>query len=225
MSNEVQTQERGSHSVANWAHLAMRAIEMRIRPSERKLRRIISRAERVNTGTFGRLPLSERTTNSCGLVTDVFKYCLEDEAKRGGNAGWTANTYQLIDIHLAAAGVESPSDPRYDTILVDAFQHGINVAKIDDKRYLVDLSFGQFALPNGKGSRVKNPQSKVAMALMTRGYVPLTNDNLREYLSLTTLNDHDYTTSVTVDVLDKVEPLYANGFDGPRPELHPAIGR
>lgn len=174
-------------------------------------------------------------TNKKSLMAQDSGYYLREPGCRGGLCGYVSHlsahsaerlggsgsVYQVQDLHrirnIAEAGdVENL-----------AFRHGFSVVDIKSESYLVDLSFGQFVdpvtghiggvinnLPGGMfattnfgvDTGMSLSQSNVAQSLLKKGYVPLTESNLREYLNITSrvpLNSYEKAT----DLLRSTKPL------------------
>ncbi len=194
---------------------------------ETRATNLVARAERVLVGRQNLAPLAERKSMSCGLVTDVFRYYTQDDAARFGYDA-KAETFQLADLHAAAQGL-APSDPELYTQLEGGgfegpFRHAMNILAVGGgkraKRFLVDLSFGQFVARGGKPA-ISFRNRGMAFKLLERGFVPLTNKNLREYLRITTTaKDPSYTQMTTTDLFAQGTPL---GYDGQR-DFEPAWG-
>lgn len=201
--------------------------EKRDASPEARAASLVARAERVLVSHRGLAPLSERTSMSCGHVTDVFRYYTDVDSAQSGYAA-KAETFQLADIHAAAQGL-APSDPKlYATVgggrFAGPFRHAMNILTVGEgkaaKKFLVDLSFGQFVAQGGK-PQISFRNGGIASTLLERGFVSLTKKNLQEYLSITTdLKDSKYIKQVGIDLLSRVTPL---GYDGKR-DFDPSWG-
>jgi hypothetical protein len=92
--------------------------------------------------------------------------------------------YSVEDVHETFSGRYSGSD---------TFSHYFDVLRSGDQPFLVDLSFVQFFTDDGRVGQMRSywvdsglgTGNPVAEALMSKGYLPFTDDTLRQYLALT----------------------------------------
>lgn len=174
-------------------------------PQERLIE-IIDRFERGWTAE-GRSTRDQRHWGDCNMAPDIFSFVALDEGKRRGFEVMP-RIYQLKDLHATAGGSRD-----------DAFQHGFNTITIGDSSYLVDLTFPQFLGDNGKlqwGPKDKGYEryssgipndNPLAQELVTQGFVPLTDENLQEYLRITSYaEDRTYVRNMKVELLSEITP-------------------
>ena len=177
-------------------------IQERNNPPNVKLDSIIERFERGWAGV-GYEPREERRWGSCNIAPDMFMYVADEEGKKHGYSVATKK-YQVLTLHEEAGGKHGES-----------FQHAINTAVVGGEQFLVDLTFAQFRGPDGMlqqssakySSGVEN-SNPLAVELITSGYAPLTDRNLKEYLRITSLSaDKSYIDNVSIEWLGNVPDL------------------
>lgn len=185
-------------------------------PSENQLVSVIDRFERGFT-KMGFKSRAERQWGDCNIAPDIFSFVANDESKRQGFTA-DARQYQLLDLHEAAGGPKNK-----------AFQHGFNTISIGGEAFLVDLTFAQFQGDNGYLSAVNEQYSSgvennnhLATELVDKGYAPLTDTNLQEYLRITSLSsDKQYCTDMTAQLLQTIQtrPVELAPSDGVTPSF------
>jgi hypothetical protein len=183
---------------------------------EEELQGLIDRFEQ-GWASIGGGPRDQRKFGDCNSVPDILAGIAADEHERNGLQA-EVKLFQLENLHTAAGGFG-----------LEAFRHGFNTINISDQSFLVDLTFGQFlgtsgnleAGPKmgGKFADMKRLSSGApndtpfVQEIIAKGYVPLTDDNLREYVRITSMaKDKSYSENVTTELLDIVRPLEPNPF-------------
>lgn len=179
-----------------------------ISPAEQKLRSAMSRYDESWLADMG-YPREASEWGDCNIGPDMIGHVVLDEARRHGFSA-TSKRYQLRRVHEAAGGS-----------FEDAFQHAFNIVNIDDEAFLVDTTFAQFFGENGLiGDGAREYREKVnsgvsndnplAVALKIDGYVPLTPENFKEYLRITSKSPHrEYTDTADPVLLGEVPELEA----------------
>jgi hypothetical protein len=167
-----------------------------------KLEHIIERFEKGWAG-MGYEPREVRRWGSCNIAPDIFMYVASDESQKN-EYNVDIKKYQVLTLHEEAGGKHGES-----------FQHAMNTAVVDGEQFLVDLTFAQFRGPDGMlqqssaqySSGVENA-NPLAVELITNGYAPLTDGNLKEYLRITSLSaDKSYIDNVSIEWLGNVPDL------------------
>lgn len=180
---------------------------------ERIAQELVARVER-GLAELHVPPRDARGWGWCNFVPDALSYCaLQDGEENGYRV--KPQIFQLADVHSKAAGL-SPSDDGSGQVKRSAFRHAFNVLTIEDQPFLMDLTFAQFLGGNGYIGNLPTDEwtsepndNLLAQQLITHGYVPLTDETLREYLRITTLNpDPDYLGNVNIGLLADIEPLF-----------------
>lgn len=180
--------------------------------AEQKLTQMIDRVEH-GLRAQGRTSREHRRWGDCNTVPDIFSVVALDEGRRHGFEV-DVRQYQVADMHKAIGG-------SYD----EAFRHGLNTISLDGESFLVDLSFAQFIGKNGVlrsgpeaagdnySSGVSN-DNPLAQQLIKAGFVPLTAENLQEYLRITTqAEDRSYIFAAQPSMLDGVKTLPVEVFE------------
>lgn len=134
----------------------------------------------------------------CGLVADVVNRVAEREG------GIESNGYDLRNIH-EQMGVAD----KYGT-----FQHEPNILRVGSQLFVVDISFCQFLDPQtgeirqGRfNTRIPYADNLLAQELLSKGYFPLTDESLRDYLNISSASpDRSYIQTATLGKLLSVDP-------------------
>lgn len=139
----------------------------------------------------------------CGLTSDLVKRAAERTGMRG-------YTFQALTIH-----------EDYGANPLDAFQHAFNIVSSGSSQFIVDASFGQFVnLETGQigdGGLISGliEDNPIALRLLRDGYVPLTDESVRDYLRATTgALDKSHTQRITAREIVSNKELWL-GFDRP----------
>lgn len=156
-------------------------------------------------------PNPEATIAQAVGYVDSFHNRLGDIRAPGNRKERCGDIARQVQMSAAKEGLSLPmieipklhglfgGDPR------KAFMHYANLG--DDLGVLVDLTFCQFVDESGRISQVENSfsglvsDSRVAEMLLRDGMIPLTDETLRGYLSVTTVGDKSYIASATVEAL------------------------
>lgn len=175
-------------------------------------------------------PRDQREWGWCNFVPDAVTYCAIQDGKENGYQVQSLN-YLTKDLHRVAAGVVPDRNSEdYAKFYQDTFAHQFNVLVIKGKPFLVDLTFSQFVGPNGniwygaKGidTDISNDHP-LAQQLLHAGFAPLTNENLQDYLRMTTISeDKSYIGNVTTDLFTEVQPRPFDPEDNEVMEVPPA---
>ena len=173
-------------------------------------------------------PRDQRRPGSCNLIPGILMYCAHCDAQQSGYE-LQAQAYQVNDLHRAAARrTPAIDDERAER---DSFYHAFNVITVNGYSFLADLTFAQFRGPDDRireqalDTSIAFSTNELAGTLVAAGYVPLTDENLREYLRITSaINDHAYLKGVTAAILSTVAALDMERFvdekeDGLTPQL------
>lgn len=170
--------------------------ETRLTP-EQRVAAVVSQADAlfVRKG-MPRVPGERRSI--CGLAADVFTRVAEREG------GLESNGYDLRNVH-EQMGVAD----KYDT-----FQHEPNILRAGSQLFMVDIAFCQFLDPKtgeikqGRfNTHVPYADNPLAQELLGKGYFPLTDELLRDYLNISSASpDKSYIQSATVERLLSIDP-------------------
>ncbi len=187
-----------------FARAMIDGLEQEPTPSAR-LENVIERFERGWVARGNSDSRSTRMWGDCNLGPDILGYVLNDQSQRDGFDA-VSKKVQLLDLHSLASGNRYP----------EAFQHGFNLLTIDGEKFLADVTFGQFLGEDGTLQWAGSPNfssgvsndNPLAVQLVEDGYVPLTNENLYEYLRITSQEkDRSYVKNINVEMLDQVREL------------------
>ncbi len=158
-------------------------------------------------------PRSERGFGWCNFVPDAVNYCALQDGEQNDYAVGVAK-YQARSFHEQAAGI-TREDAGYREFFARTISHGFSIVQIGGQPFLMDFTFAQFMGENGFIGRaatnewtnepVTNP---LAQTLLHTGFVPLTDQTLREYVRLTTLEENPpYLDGVNLGMLEHIRPL------------------
>ncbi len=141
--------------------------------TETKIKAIIEHAEksvdraRTKRGYTSEQPrIAGKRSGMCGLYTDTVTYLSRLD-------GLESHIFQVQSVHRSLL---------YNHLYNDPDQHVFStVSGSDGKSFLIDLSVGQF-LEKERLDQINNP---LIQQLLLKGYVPLTDQTLQEYLLFT----------------------------------------
>lgn len=175
---------------------------------EALISRIISPADAV-FDRFGQPREAGKRFGACGFSSDLVRRSAEKTAV-------TCDNRQLISLHEALGA----------TVGSATFQHAINILQTDGGPYLIDISFCQFVQPETgdieQGTDLRSGNIKdhpLGRELIEKGFLPLTDETLQEYLRMTTKTpDADYIKSASVEKLLN-NPSSVIGYDHDIEEL------
>lgn len=134
----------------------------------------------------------------CGLAADVVTRVASKEV------GLESNGYDLRSVHEQMGGSN----------IYDVFRHEFNILRASPQLYLVDIAFCQFLDPNTKEIRQSPHNTNISFAdnplakeLLSKGFFPLTDESLRDYLNITSASpDKSYIQTATLEKLLSVDP-------------------
>lgn len=127
---------------------------------------------------------------------------------------WSEPPGSEADVAVRARISAYYADPEVEGVMETTFGHGFNVIDINHEPFLVDLSFSQFVGSDGMLARGADNLSSgiptdhpLAQQLLHDGFIPLNNESLRTYMRFLCTHQPEYLGNVTVDLLDRVNPL------------------
>ncbi len=163
---------------------------------EQKVLGVISQVEALFTRRqIPRVPGERRMM--CGFSADIINRAARKQ-------GLEADKYQLMLLHREL-GIPDMND---------ALQHGMNIVRVDDAAYIVDISFTQFFNPEtgeinqGPGYLIpiRWANDLLAQELISKGYFKLTDESLRAYLDISSRSaDKNYIKVATVGELLSID--------------------
>lgn len=171
---------------------------------EQKIRPIINSVDNVLTREYGEQRIAGTRAESCGISS----YLIQRAAQL---QGLPAHVYQAYTMHSQFSGTENNNSFRHSfAVIGNLSSHEKNPAELPQ---LVDLTFTQFL--DAQTARLKNQTvtytrktSEIIQALVDKGSFPLTDENFREYLRITTFDENPtYIQNVTASSLLNVTPL------------------
>lgn len=170
--------------------------ETRLTP-EQRVAAVVSQADVlfVREG-MPRVPGERRMI--CGLAADVVTRVTEREGELESNG------YDLRNVHEQMGVVNK----------YDVFQHESNILRAGSQLFMVDIAFCQFLDPNTGEIRqgllntnITFADNPLAQELLNKGYFPLTDESLRDYLNISSASpDKSYIQTATLDRLLSVDP-------------------
>ena len=141
-------------------------------PTENKLQSIIERTEAGVSRTQATKGYDEqprqpgKRINMCGVYSDAVTHLSRQ-------VGLKSDIFQVRKLHELLV---------FNHMKIDPDQHAFStVTGPDGQSFLVDLSIGQFL----QGERINQQNNPLIQELLQNGYVPLTDDNLQQYLLFT----------------------------------------
>ncbi|HET9946880.1 MAG TPA: hypothetical protein VFQ63_02350 [Patescibacteria group bacterium] len=184
---------------------------------EQKVSRLVNMVDKGLIFDFGEKREPNLRQQACDFSIALVKRAFEREAESDdAYKGIALTTYQTSDVHLFFGETDEEVP----------FSHGITVVDVEGKPFLIDLTFCQFMNPDGgplHEGRLNTSVSSatpLAQELLANGFIALTEENLREYLRLTTKRENpSYLQKVTLAGLQQAPtvPLdfsdYYHGYE------------
>lgn len=162
--------------------------------TEKAIENTIAKVEKALQPVYG-----ERRAGKRRLFCGIFSYSVEYLARQ---AGLPADVYQVRDIHTRLL---------HEHLYKDPFKHVFTVIRAGDQGYIVDLTVGQFLKKDRKPR--ENP---LINTLLQKGYIPLIEETLKDYLEFTNPNpSKDF--KERLDRFTKLENFLNPAIVPPRP--------